>query len=417
MHMNMDTIQKKLLLLDIFQSITEHAPFDNIINKCCELIGNPVVLLDMHLNILASSEALKPEFLHYLNSVRHEQFCSFFDLDGFALTTNGLAFYKHQQFQKILFQNKVYGYLCFLEYREPLSEHTKKYAQLISSALSGTLYETMIHGNASSGIYHVLVDLIQNGPKQPAQTRELLESNHWQTQEKYYLLVIDCNYQSLPAGHYDDLKRALPTPFYEYDHYYFSVIGCGWKETLRIGNFVSLCNCLETYHIRAGISNGFFDINQLSMAFHQCLKAIEFGVHYDYVPLLHMYENYIITHFTEIMDKYTPHSSLSMVHPLLVKILDYDKENGTDYMSILSAYLFSNLSVSQTAEALYMHTNTVYSRLKQMQSLFQLTFDNLGLNSSLLLSMNILGYYGLIDPQVWNRLFILREHELKKWNS
>lgn len=402
-------LSNDLHLLELLKQIAQKASYSRIAALCQALVLNPVVILDPHLAIVAQSETLKPEFTTYLQTVSYDQFYSFFSEQAYAITTNSFAFYKRQLFHQILFDGQLCGYLCFLEYKNKFDQSLPAYAKIISSALSGNLYLDRSGGRIGSSLQKIFTSLIRAVPDCPQKLKEQLFSNGWKESEKYYLIVIERPTTSSSLSLYTDLKAGIPTELYEYDSYYFSIIGREWKENLKTNAFAKLIPYLEKHKLRAGISQGFFDIANLSIAFHQCIKCIEFGRLFHYSPPIHMYENYIVTHLIEIMDKYTHYPVLSLCHPIVLKIRQYDAENHTDYLDILSAYLFSNLSIRRTAESLYMHPNTIYNRINGFEKIFGLRFDNIGLNASLLLSLYALAYLGLAKAESWNTVTILQE--------
>ena len=405
MRQESETIKEKMLLLEILQSIAKNESFEIIAAQCARLVKNPVIFLSSHLNIIAQSDILRPEYTAHLSSMNLEQFTSLFSKKEQIITDSRLVFYKHQLYQKITFSGRTCGYLCFLEYRHAFSEQALEYANTISLAVSGKLYQSSLNGGTNCSLQNLLTGLIQAAPKQPEQAKELLFANGWKKAEKYYLLVIDCNYNSLTANQYSHLKNALSSFLYEYEHYYFTIINCKKGYNLAPGHFPDLITCLKQYHLRAGVSHGFFDISELSLAFHQCIKSIEFSAHYNYEPSIYMYQDYIVTHLLEIMDKHTSLPVISLCHPVILEIIEYDAKHKTDYLNILNAYLFTNLSKRQAANVLNIHPNTMYNRLNDLSNIFNLHFENLGINANLLISMTVLDYLGIADAEIWNQIF------------
>lgn len=59
----------------------------------------------------------------------------------------------------------------------------------------------------------------------------------------------------------------------------------------------------------------------------------------------------------------------AFVKEILGKLMDYDKENDTDYMQILEAYFENECSIVQTAKALYCHKNTMSYKLNKIKDI------------------------------------------------
>lgn len=71
-----------------------------------------------------------------------------------------------------------------------------------------------------------------------------------------------------------------------------------------------------------------------------------------------------------------------IVDPLIQQIADYDTKNGTDYLLTLNVYLYCRQSKTATTQRLYIHQNTLTYRLKRMEELFNIDFeDGVGLQN------------------------------------
>ena len=64
------------------------------------------------------------------------------------------------------------------------------------------------------------------------------------------------------------------------------------------------------------------------------------------------------------------------IHPGLQKLVEYDKNNGTDYVKTLSTYLRNYKNLSQTADDLFLHRNTILYRLNKIEEILQSSLDN-----------------------------------------
>lgn len=60
---------------------------------------------------------------------------------------------------------------------------------------------------------------------------------------------------------------------------------------------------------------------------------------------------------------------LSYCHPAILTIYEYDHNYHTDNYDTLFVYLQNNKNIHDTAEALYIHRNTMQNRLKKINEL------------------------------------------------
>ncbi|MBM7714691.1 sugar diacid utilization regulator [Bacillus thermophilus] len=76
-----------------------------------------------------------------------------------------------------------------------------------------------------------------------------------------------------------------------------------------------------------------------------------------------------------------------LVEDCLVNIIKYDKEKNSDLLETLKTFLAHNANFDSTADALYIHKNTVRYRLKMIQELTQL--DPKNIKDQLLFQMSL----------------------------
>ncbi len=60
----------------------------------------------------------------------------------------------------------------------------------------------------------------------------------------------------------------------------------------------------------------------------------------------------------------------------LLDILEYDRENNTEYYGTVETYLFSGQNLTKAAEILHVHKNTVAYRIGKAKVLFSISFEN-----------------------------------------
>ena len=82
----------------------------------------------------------------------------------------------------------------------------------------------------------------------------------------------------------------------------------------------------------------------------------------------------------------------TMLHPVVRKILKYDKDNSTDYLDTLETYLTFRCNVTDTAKQLHMHRNTLQHRIKKIEEIGGCTFDDWSLRRAILFSNDYLKF-------------------------
>ncbi len=131
--------------------------------------------------------------------------------------------------------------------------------------------------------------------------------------------------------------------------------------------------CSE-FEIFAGISNNFSNLIDFSEYYKQALRAIEIGITYNQEPGLYIYRDYYLHHIANIF--FQKESEKTYCHPVMEKLLRYDKENETELAPTLYAFLICERNISAASDYLYIHRNTMTYRLKKIDALIKINYDD-----------------------------------------
>ncbi|QDW74845.1 hypothetical protein FND36_12820 [Lachnospiraceae bacterium KGMB03038] len=217
--------------------------------------------------------------------------------------------------------------------------------------------------------------------------------------EKYYLLAVDrsTNYSPMVK---ERLSAILGREIYSYDNYYLAILGYGWNQELREEEFPSLIQYLSAEKLRAGVSYGFFDYENLKTAFEQCKKTLAISKNKKKNMVLSRYEDNMIAHLLEIASgSGVPVTSLC--HPTCLKIYEYDQKNGSSFLDTLAAYILSGENLQVTAQKLFVHRNTVYHRIETLKERFNLNLNDPRMFTKLQISIRIFTYLNIRDFTIY----------------
>ena len=131
--------------------------------------------------------------------------------------------------------------------------------------------------------------------------------------------------------------------------------------------------CRE-YDLFAGISNHFSELSALSGYYRQALRAIEIGSSLSQNPGLFVYRDYYMHHITNIFLQ--KESAQTYCHPIMEALLKSDQENETDLADTLYAYLVCERNISAASDYLYIHRNTMTYRLRKIDSLVKINYED-----------------------------------------
>lgn len=134
-----------------------------------------------------------------------------------------------------------------------------------------------------------------------------------------------------------------------------------------------------------GISHPFINLKTACNYLSEALIALEYG------------NKSISTLNAEIIMRYIAHGvstkirNISIVHPALLTLKNYDDRHGSDYYKTLYVYLVTERSIAASLHFLNIHRNTMAFRLERLSSLIDAQLDDPAVREWLLLSYRLSG--------------------------
>lgn len=142
----------------------------------------------------------------------------------------------------------------------------------------------------------------------------------------------------------------------------------------RLSNQSELREVLGDTHLRRlsiGLSMPFSDLDGLSLKYRQAQFAIERS---GGVAGVFKTEDFAYPYLIQLLREQD--IALSLVHPALKTLEQYDEETGSELRDTLSAYLRSEKGLGQAAQALHVHLNTLKYRIKRIKELTGLSLSD-----------------------------------------
>ena len=139
---------------------------------------------------------------------------------------------------------------------------------------------------------------------------------------------------------------------------------------------------------KAGISNIFNSFSGICSAYQEASAALLFGNIRNGMFWYYEFGDYAIDYM--ISRSSTSISKVSLCHPELIHLRQYDKNHGTDYYHALYEYLKARQNVTHAANALFIHRTTLLKYLDKIYSITNLNLDDWNTRLHLMLSYQIL---------------------------
>lgn len=167
-------------------------------------------------------------------------------------------------------------------------------------------------------------------------------------------------------------------------------------------------NWLATHHCLLCVGNATRDLSMLRTNAALLAQTCRLGLHLrrpnQRILTLEEYQMFLlIDNSVKEFIRRNGHSDICyLAHPAVIHIARYDDRHKTNLMEVLYHNLIYSGNIQRTADALYMHRNTVLNKLKKIQELIQLDLSDGLLCQQQLLSCQLAEYQKKVLKQPLN---------------
>lgn len=107
--------------------------------------------------------------------------------------------------------------------------------------------------------------------------------------------------------------------------------------------------------------------------------------------------DYLTEYALTVLSKYMDISKL--VHPALKTLMAHDAKRKSDLYNVLRTFLYNKCSLKATSDALFLHRNTLASRIAAIKEIIGVNFEDEKTYKQLLFSIFCMDYYYSNNPQ------------------
>ena len=79
--------------------------------------------------------------------------------------------------------------------------------------------------------------------------------------------------------------------------------------------------------------------------------------------------------------------AMDFVHPGIMEMEQYDRQNNTQYLETLKEWLLHRMDYSATGKAMNLHRNSLYYRMQRIYELFGIELNDMNTDVQLYLSL------------------------------
>ncbi|HHX24992.1 MAG TPA: hypothetical protein GX723_13470 [Thermoanaerobacterales bacterium] len=362
-----------------------------MIKKAAEILGNPVVVTDESYDLVGYSSAGEvndPIWKAIVESgycpidivkiLRHEGFEKQLEIEAspLFLTKGQFSKYIRRLVTEIRIGEQLKGYIALLEYEKTITPVDQEILKFVSSIIALEFAKSDAISKARGHLgQELLGDLVKGNIGSEAIAKNRVKSLDWILGE-YFQVVLIGNRENRPIGgeYYDSAQsiilRHLPASKIGFSTNYIVILATGNSQDMLKGVLPALKNFCILHYLCLGIGRSYKTLTEISLSFKEAQKALLLASSIERPGVVHYYED------LAVYDLLVNVRSDYRVHPGLQKLVEYDKNNDTDYVKTLSTYLRNYKNLSRTADDLFLHRNTVLYRLRKIEEILQANLDN-----------------------------------------
>lgn len=143
-----------------------------------------------------------------------------------------------------------------------------------------------------------------------------------------------------------------------------------------------------THNLQAGISRSFTDLTEVREHYLESVEALKLGNLLKKETHFFRYADYLI--YDLINCHADNENNKKLMHRSLLKLIDYDKKNSTEFVHSFHIYLRNFKNIKDSATTLNIHRNTMFYRVEKIESILNVDLNDVDILFQLYLSYKIL---------------------------
>ncbi len=371
----------------LLKSLAQGKGLKYLLKIGAETLNNPVILIDANFSIISYSnnkhisdelwsKNIQTGYCSYefiaevqkLKSVRNSPSSN----EPFMVTCEASPIRRFVS--KVMLNSKFIGYLLLLECGDTITEDHLELFKVLNSAITEELKNNSLYGNIKGLKYENLIyDLLEGKIHSEEIARERMKNAEFSFGVNLFVLTISLSEYSTKSTQGRNLKEnieklliASKSVFYKED----IVILVDMKDNkINDKDFITkIEGFLQDNDLKAAISSRFSRLIELNNNYLDSKKALAISKSLNRTNNFIKYDDYkfyaLLGNISGDIKKYC--------HPAVLKLIEFDKNNSTDYFETLKTFLINNQNTNLTSERLFIHRNTLNYRIAKIKEIIGL---------------------------------------------
>lgn len=377
----------------LLNALTSDRGLNYIINIGSEVLYNPIILIDSCFKVLAHSDIeyiTEPFWIRNINLgyCSYEFISEVNKIKSFQNAPNSIEPFIvickespiRKLVSKVMIDGNMVGYVILLETIGKFTESSYKTIKILSNVISEELKKDQVYRNLGGLRYeNLLIDILEKSITDEFALNERMNSIDCSFGNNLCLLVLDISKYGPDKTKPNFLKQSLEQLFPNhkslfYKEYVLIILDPAYKE--RIDEIIdkNIVSFLERNNIILIVSNNFSNILDLSKHYQQAIDSMEIIHTLGMEGNVFYYEDLKFYHLIEDV-KYDI-DLINYCSQSVLKLLEYDRKNNTEYFLTLKTYIEEDKNAIETANQLFIHRNTINYRLNKIKEITNIDLNN-----------------------------------------
>lgn len=386
---------------------------NEIVSIGSRLLKNPIIITDVFYKVIAMSDVDIDEPIWKF--AKEYGYCSQEAINKFRcegvtektiesedpiVLNSGLAKSIPRIIGKIMTGDKVIGYMGIFKVDSEFEENNLEMTNMLLRVVAIEMERNMRMENSLTKIYEsLIIDLLNGEMRSPKILKSRLQAAKWIL--KTFFCVVNITLSKIDDSiwlfdyFYDQLKECtVLSKVVKYKNSIVIVINYDKEEEYK-REVKNINKILKQNDIKGGISRTFMSLKETINYYKQAYIACEIGgIINEKSKYMYDYEDIAVFHMFLKLQNIVDLSEFC--HPAYDKLIEYDKINSTDYCNTLYEYIIFSNSISNSAEKLFIHRNTMSYRISKISQITGLDLNN---------GENIFRLYLSIKIKKWIKIY------------
>lgn len=394
--------------LELVKTLSKESDLQALVDLGYQMLGNPFTITDLSVKLLASTgETLVTDDpvwneLQITKNFNFETYSYYVKESLFnEIAKHKKPFYWLDPYCKypriigeISINNRNVAVLVACAHNQDFREFDKEIVSLLCDAFSIELQKNK-YNHLSQGLLHqcFLLDLLDDKFKDESKIDERIKILGLKLKRKLFVLFLD-------TQNFDATKSTLPYLREEVEHKLANSSAIIYNSNIAI-----LASCENEMHfleneskvlrefmitnnLQAGISRSFTDLTEVREHYLESVEALKLGNLLKKETHFFRYADYLIY---DLINCHADNENYKrFLHRSLLKLMEYDKKNNTEFVHSFHIYLRSFKNIKDSATALNIHRNTMFYRIEKIESILNVDLNDVDILFQLYLSYRIL---------------------------